>query len=128
MLEQDRPLASLIKGLIHDVGNLIRSELRLARAETLEKVDQAQKGITLLVIGFFTAFLALMVFISALVLALSKIIEAWVAALFIGGMLTIIAAGFLGQGLISLRSQNLMPKRTLKSVGADKQIIEEKLR
>src|SRR3546814_13839240 len=93
----DTSIGNLVSGLVSDIGLLIRQELRLAQAETAEKLEQAQNGIYAVITGLLLAFCGLLILLQALVLGLSNHMPDWVAALPVGGVLALIALG-IGRG------------------------------
>src|SRR5262249_36962565 len=70
--DMDNSVASLLRELIAEIGQLLRQELRLARAETGEKLAQAQHGIIAIAVGLFIAFAALLILLQAVVIALAQ--------------------------------------------------------
>src|SRR3546814_3525956 len=94
----DNSIGQLISGLIGDLGHLVRQELRLAQAETSEKLQQAQTGIYAVVTGLLIAFCALLILLQALVIALSEIMPAWAASLSVGVVLALVAFILIRQG------------------------------
>src|SRR3546814_8570913 len=103
----DTSIGNLVSGLVSDIGLLIRQELRLAQAETAEKLEQAQNGIYAVITGLLLAFCGLLILLQALVLGLSNHMPDWVAALLVGGVLAIIAFVLIHQG-----AKNLKPGRS----------------
>src|SRR3546814_15609070 len=100
----------LVRGLVSDIGLLIRQERRLAQAETAEKLEQAQNGIYTVITGLLLAFCGLLILLQALVLGLSNHMPDWVAALLVGGVLAIIAFVLIHQGAKNLKPGNLIPE------------------
>src|SRR3546814_20850987 len=86
----DNSISQLISGLIGDLGHLVRQELRLAQAETSEKLQQAQTGVYAIVPGLLIAFCALLILLPALVTALPEIMPAWAASLSVGVVLALV--------------------------------------
>src|SRR3546814_15547851 len=108
----DTSIGNLVSGLVSDIGLLIRQELRLAQAETAEKLEQAQNGIYAVITGLLLAFCGLLILLQALVLGLSNHIPHWVAPLRVGGVLAIIAFVLIHQGAKNLKPGNQIPERT----------------
>jgi uncharacterized membrane protein YqjE len=111
----DTSISQLVSELIADVGQLVRQELRLAQAETSEKLQQAQNGAFTVVSGLLIAFSALLILLQALVIALTKVMPAWAASLVVGVVLAFIAFVLIRQGSQNLRAKNLVPERTLRA-------------
>src|SRR3546814_12863856 len=111
----DTSIGNLVSGLVSDIGLLIRQELRLAQAETAEKLEQAQNGIYAVITGLLLAFCGLLILLQALVLGLSNHMPDWVAALLVGGVLAIIAFVLIHQGAKNLKPGTLITERTMRA-------------
>lgn len=127
MLSTDPPLSALLRDLISEVSELIRQELRLARAETAEKMSRAQSSVIYLAAGLLAAFCALLILLQALIIGLSHVIPAWAASLAVGGALAAAAFVLMRLGQSGLTPANLVPERTLDSVRRDKDLVMEKV-
>ena len=119
--------ASLLRDLIAEIGQLFRQELRLARAETGEKLTQAQNGIIAIVVGLLLASSALLILLQAVVLALSQIVPAWAASVIVGVVVAIVAFILIRGGQSSLKLTNLTPTRTLDALRKDRDMVMEKV-
>jgi uncharacterized membrane protein len=119
--------ASLLRDLIAEIGQLFRQELRLARAETGEKLSQAQNGIIAIVVGLLLASSALLILLQAVVLALSQIVPAWAASVIVGVVVAIVALILIRGGQSSLKLTNLTPTRTLDALRKDRDMVMEKV-
>lgn len=108
-------IAHLVSGLVSDIGQLVRQELRLAQAETSEKLHQAQNGAFAVITGLLVAFCALLILLQAVVIALSNTMPPWAASLVVGVVLAIIAFILIRQGSRNLSARNLVPERTLRA-------------
>lgn len=115
MTMADASLGNLLSGLVHDVGQLVRQELRLAQAEASEKLQQAQNGIYAVTTGLLVAFCALLILLQAVVIALSNVMPAWLASVAVGGVLALVALLLIRQGRKNLQARNLIPQRTLRA-------------
>lgn len=111
----DASIGQLVSGLVNDFGRLVRQELRLAQAETTEKLEQAQTGMYEVITGLLLAFCGLLILLQALVIGLSNVMPAWAASLIVGGVLALIAFVLIRQGAKNLKPGNLVPERTLRA-------------
>lgn len=111
----DSSIGQLLSGLVGDIGQLVRQELRLVQAETSEKIEQAQTGMYAVVTGLLLAFCGLLILLQALVIGLSNVMPAWAASLIVGVVLALIAFVLIRQGAKNLRPANLVPERTLRA-------------
>src|SRR3546814_5789541 len=119
MATADQSFKSLLSVLIGDVGQLIRQELRLAKAEASQKVSRARHGATSIVVGAMLGFGALLILLQALVVALAEVVEPWLAAGIVGLGTAILALILIKSGQSRLTPSHLMPERTARSVRND---------
>lgn len=128
MASHDQPIKSLLAELIAGINTLLRQELRLAQAESSEKLSQAMTGLISLLVGMLIAFSALLVLLQALVLALSNVIAPTYAALIVGGGVAVVALILILQGQSRVKIDSLVPERTLKAMREDREMVMEKVR
>lgn len=95
----DQTLGALVHQLTTQVPELIRSEIRLAQAEVAQKGKAAGLGIGMFSVAGLLGFFALATFVAAAVLALALVLDAWLAALVVAGVLLVAAAiaGLVGK-------------------------------
>lgn len=127
MTSHDQSIKTLLAELIAGVNMLFRQELRLAQAESSEKVTQAMTGLIGLLSGFLVAFAALLVLLQAVVVALSNVIAPAYAALIVGVVVALVAFILIQQGYSRLKIGNLAPERTFKAMLKDKNMVMEKV-
>lgn len=90
----DRSAGELVKRATEQISALVRDEMRLARAELVEKGKHAGLGAGMFGLGGALALYGLAVLIAAAVLGLAEAVPAWAAALIVG-VLLLAAAGIL---------------------------------
>src|SRR3954467_6192029 len=78
-----RSIPELISTLVNDLSNLVRKEAQLVRAELSEKVAAAARGGAELAAGGVLLLGGFGVFLAALVIALSKVMDPLWAALIV---------------------------------------------
>ena len=123
MQPADPSIGSLLSRLVRDIGALVRQELRLAQAETSEKIVQAQSGAVSLFAGLLVGFVALIILAEAVVLALSHVFVPWLASIIVGVVLAIVGFILVKAGQSSLKPGNLVPERTIRTVREDKEFV-----
>jgi drug/metabolite transporter (DMT)-like permease len=135
-VNEGRPLAELLGGLVSDISGLFRKEIQLAKAETSEKVSEMMGGVVSLLIGGVLALGALGVLLSALVALIaaffvSQDMDPTLANALGAGIVTIVVGIigwiFINRGIATLRASNLNLKRTTASIGRDADIVKERL-
>lgn len=102
------------------VATLAGQELRLARAEMSQKSRHLVPGLGMMAASGFAALLALGTLTAFVVLALSDVMDAWVAALLVGLAWAGVAAGLYVAGRERVSEAGpLVPEQTMESVKED---------
>lgn len=116
---EERPLASLFSDLLREGAGLMRAEVELARAEIVEKTGAAAGGAGMIVAGALVAFTGALALVAAAILALSLVLDPWLAALVIGAAIAVVGVVliFIGRRRLSLRT--LRPDRSLAALKGD---------
>ena len=94
---QDQTLGALVHQLTQQVPELIRSEMRLAQAEVAQKGKRAGVGIGMFSVAGLLAFFAFGSIVATAILALSLVVDAWLAALIVA---LVLLAGAAVAGLV----------------------------
>jgi uncharacterized membrane protein YqjE len=123
--EAERSLPGNIAELTHHTIDLLRKEMKLAKVEVGEKLDQLRQGIMSLAIGWLIFAGGLLTLLAAAVLGIGLYIPYWASALIVGGVVTLIGGAMLGKGRHDVRPQNLEPERALDELQRDKRLIQE---
>lgn len=113
-------IGELTSDLGEQLSRLIRDEMRLAQAELKEKGKRAGIGAGLLGGAGLIAVYGLGCLIAAAILALSLVLDGWLAALIIGIALLAVAAvaGLMGKGQVQ-QAGPPVPTEALESTKKD---------
>jgi hypothetical protein len=111
-----RPLSGIFQEIGSHLTEILRSEVRLARAEISQDVGQFAKASVLLVAGVVFALYAFGLFLLAAVYALEQTLPAWGAALIVGGGLGAVAAVVFLIGRKRVQQASLLPDKTIQSL------------
>jgi hypothetical protein len=109
-------LGELFTALTTDMTTLVRKELELARTETVEKISKATRSVVYMVAGGMLAYAGLIGLIIAAIVALSNVMELWLAALIVGLVVIIIGAILLQSGRSMLQRLSIVPEKTVESI------------
>jgi hypothetical protein len=126
-MQTDRSLADLTRDLAADAGDLIRNEVRLARAEAVESIKGMGGGLVRAALGMVLAGAAVTLALFALAYVLAEIIPMWAAALIgavVGGL---IAYGLIKSGLRAISVDRIGLPRTAEQVARDLRTLKEKV-
>lgn len=126
--DPNRSLTSLISELADESSALVRQEVALAKAEAHEKVTQLTNGIKYLVVGGAILIAGLFYILDAVVYGIARLMpdqyQLWLAALIVGVVVGVIGLIFLKKGGSNLQGSNLQPRRTVRSVKMDTQLVK----
>jgi Putative Actinobacterial Holin-X, holin superfamily III len=119
----------LVKRLSEQVSVLVRDELKLAQLEMSRKGKQAGVGVGLLGGGGLIAFYGVGCLLACAIIALSRVVSPWLAALIVGAALVAISAvaALLGKARLQ-QAVPPIPTEAVESVQADISEIKENLR
>ncbi|GIM65264.1 membrane protein [Planomonospora venezuelensis] len=117
---ESQTLGALVHQLTQQVPELIRSEMRLAQAEVAEKGKRAGVGIGMFSVAGLLAFFAFGSLVATAILALSLVVDAWLAALVVALVLLAGAAvaGLVGRNKVA-EAGPPAPERAIEGLKED---------
>ena len=126
---QERSTGELVKQVSEQISVLVRDELKLAQLEMTRKGKQAGMGIGMLGGSGVVALYGLGCLIACVIIAISGVLAAWLAALIVGAALLAVAgmAALTGKGRLQ-RATPPVPEETVSSLKADVEEIRERAR
>jgi uncharacterized membrane protein YqjE len=113
----DRSLGDLFSDLSLQMSDLLRQEIRLAKAEFSENLDEA--GRRAMMIGVSIAFGLAAVVAAAAAFALLLVaagVEPWLAAIVTAAVMGLVAWVFAQSGISALRRKSIAPVDTIHSL------------
>ena len=122
-------VGELFSRLSEQTSRLVRSEIELAKSELSRKAKAGAIGAGLLGGAAVFGLFAFGVLIATVILALSNVVEPWLAALIVAVVLLLIAGvlAFLGKKSLD-KGVPPKPERTADNVKQDVQAVKEGLR
>ncbi len=120
-----RGLGELVGNVMTDVQDLVRGEVRLARAELDLKLKRVMVAAIWLVGGALVAFAGLVVILQGVAAALALVLPTWAASLIVGVLIVAVGALFARSGLSMLSLKNLTPDRMASSLQKDLRVMKE---
>lgn len=124
-MQTDRTLPELTMDLASQVGDLLRNEVRLARAEAVESVSKMSGGIMLAALGVVLAGSAVTLTLFALAYALAETMPMWAAALIGSGIAAVVAFVLIKSGLKAASFNKVGLPRTAEQISTDVRRIKE---
>jgi hypothetical protein len=118
-LEPEASLGELLGRLTHDFGDLVSTQVELAKVEIKEDVKQAGKGAGMLGGGAFAGYLALLLLSFAAVYGLDEVMPLALAFLVVGLAYAVAAAVLFLQGRNRLGAVKPPAEQTVQSLKED---------
>ncbi|HEX7237063.1 MAG TPA: phage holin family protein [Gammaproteobacteria bacterium] len=115
---------SLLRRLADDVSRLLAQEVALLKAETTKSIGDLKAGIASIAVGGAVAFMGAFFLLLAAVYGLSNVVQPWLAALIVGGVVTLIGVIMLATGRRKLEPTAVAPRRTAESLRKDTEMIK----
>jgi hypothetical protein len=112
MATAQRPMSSVLLDIVGNVQHIVRSEVRLARAEIGEELVKVRSAGVLLGLGVVLLVLSTVFLLLAALYALSLVMPGWAAALTVCGGVALIAAVLCALGIRKLKAVRAVPKTT----------------
>jgi hypothetical protein len=115
---------SLLRRLVDDVGMLFTQELQLFKAETTRAIGDLKAAAASIAIGGAVAFMGAFFLLLAAVYGLSNVVEPWLAALIVGGVVTLIGVIMLASGRRKLEPAAVATRRNAAALRKDTEMIK----
>ena len=122
---ETQSVTTLVHRLIHEVSTLFRQELALAGAELTRTLGKFLAAAAVAGAGGALLFAGLLVLLAAAVLGLSHIMAGWLAALLVGIVVSVVGIVAIVTGARTL-PETLQPKRSVRSLSKDKDVLTRK--
>jgi len=120
-------LGDLVSGVTNDLATLMRQEIQLARAETMEKVSQTTRSVVWIAAGGMVAYAGLIGLLIAAIVGLASFIPLWVSAAIVGLVVIVIGYLLIESGRNKLKNMSAVPERTIASLQEDAALVKEKV-
>ncbi len=117
--EPERSTADILKDALGNVQELIRSEVRLAKAEMREEASKAAKAALQIAAGVVIALYGVGFLFAFVTWLLATAMSAWLASLIVGAVLVIIGSILAAAGRSKMKRVSPVPERTIQSVKED---------
>ncbi|WP_084596282.1 phage holin family protein [Pseudomonas massiliensis] len=125
--EGDASVISLLRQLTHEVPALFSKELALAKAEMEKSLTTLKAGVAAVAGGAIVLLGGFIVLLMAAVYGLSTVLQPWLAALIVGGVVMVIGFIMLQAGKKQFEPSHFKPDRTLNAMDKDQQVLRSKL-
>jgi hypothetical protein len=112
-------IGEALGNLLADVGELIRSEIQLARTEVVGDLAVVGRASGYLIAGGAIAYLGVAFVLVAVMFALESLMSPWLAALIVGVVVLVVGGVLAWTGYKRLKSMNPLPERTIETLRED---------
>ena len=121
-------IPQLVREIALDLQEVMRSEIRLAKVEITEQMENFKRTAKSGLPGTVLMFYGIGFFLLACVYALELVLAAWLAALMVAVLVGIVAAIFLSAAGRNAKTVNPKPERTIQSMKENVQWAKSHLR
>jgi len=105
-----RSIPEILKDVLTNIQDIVRDEVRLAKAELGEELSSARSGGLLIGVGAVAAIFSALFVLLACMYVLGRVMPNWAAALIVAAAVGVAAAVTLGRGLKRLKTIQAAPK------------------
>lgn len=117
-------IGDLLRQLVDDIINLVRSELKLARAEVTSTVRQSAGSLAAIAVGGMLAMVAATCLLIALIVWLASKIGLVAATLSVAGVSGAGAAILIAGGVAKLQQLDLAPKQAAANLKRNAEMLK----
>ena len=112
----ERSFADVLRDLLRNLQEIVRSEVRLAKTEIVDEAARAKSSAMFLASGAVITLFAVLFLLLTIVFALALIIPIWAAMLIPGTTLAVVASVLLSAGVKRFQRRRPMLERTVESI------------
>jgi len=112
----ERPLRDVFGDILSNVQEIVRSEVRLAKAELREEASKAVLQMLWVVAGTVAGVLAVLFVLWTIVYAVALVWPLWAATLVVAAVLAVVASGLLMTGVGRLKRIDVTPEQTIEAM------------
>lgn len=121
--DQDSSVGGLLRQLTREVPSLFTKELALAKAELSESMLATKAGAASVATGGAVLLAGFIILLMSAVYFLSTLMEPWLAALIVGGVVVVIGLIMVSAGKKKFEASSFKPDRTIHSLHKDKEVV-----
>jgi uncharacterized membrane protein YqjE len=112
----ERSFAAVLQDIMRNVQEIIRAEVRLAKAEIREEASKAFSSMVWVIVGAVCAAFAVTFLLWTIVYAVGLVWPMWAATLAVGAVLAIAGAVMLSSGIHRMKQVSPTPERTVETI------------
>ncbi|HSU24842.1 MAG TPA: phage holin family protein [Pyrinomonadaceae bacterium] len=127
MQREERSIGDLFSELATETSTLIRQEMALAQTEMTQKATKAGKNVGYLAVGGAVGYAGLLAIVAGVIMGLSYLMPAWIAALLVGAVIAIASYVLISSGLTALKNMEVKPTATVETIKEDAQWLKNQV-
>ena len=127
MQREERSIGDLFSELASETSTLIRQEMALAQTEMTQKATKAGTNVGDLAVGGAVGYAGLLAIVAGVIMGLSYLIPAWIAALLVGAVIAIASYVLISSGLTALKNMDVKPTATVETIKEDAQWLKNQV-
>lgn len=120
----ERSIAEVLGDIAGNVREMVRAEIRLAKAEAGTQVTTAVRGAAFVAAGGGVALVALTFIALAGMYALATVVALWIAALIVAAVAAVVGGALIGAGIKQMKDVTLALPRTVAAVKSVKEDVQ----
>jgi len=124
---EQRPLGELFADLARSTGTLVRQEVELVKTEMTHKAKIAIRDALFAAFGAAVTLVGISALVAAAILGLGVVLPMWLAALSVGGSLTILGVTLAIGRVRAIANIDPVPRATVETLREDKQWLDDQL-
>jgi uncharacterized membrane protein YqjE len=125
--KQDKSVGELFSDLTREMSTLVCQEVQLAKTEMTHKAASLGKNLGFIIVAAIFSLLALQALTAAAILALALVVDAWLAALIVGGVLLLVAGVLVMVALKAIKKEGVAPTQTVETLQDDVRWAKEQI-
>ncbi|HYI25804.1 MAG TPA: phage holin family protein [Thermomicrobiales bacterium] len=124
----DQGLGSLVSGIVEDLQNIVRGEVRLAKTEMKEEASAMGRAAASIVAGALVALVGFIFLMLGVTYLINQSLEMWLSAGIVGVALLVIGGILAMIGKNRLQAASLKPTQTIDSLKEDQQWANQQIK
>jgi hypothetical protein len=115
-IRNERTLPEVLQDVVGNIQEITRSEFQLAKVEITDRMARASGPTKMVGVGSLIALYAIGFILLAVVYKLSTLVEPWMAACIVGGVLGLLATIILIAATSKLKRIDAVPQKTVAAL------------
>ena len=123
-MNQERPISDVLQDILGNLQEMVRAEVRLARAEIRDDARQTAASAVWIAAGTIGALSAWAFLLWTITFALSTRMSMWAATLVVAVVLACASGVLIAGGIRRVKRLHPIPERTIASIKSIKENVE----